>query len=388
MSESNDGTTSAYLASWTKNDKTIEDSDDVQRSTQSDEGHVLLIEPFYGGSHKQLVDLLVQKIPGCVKFCLPAKKWHWRVRTSALYFAQCISEVHQYRILFSSSVLNLAELIALRPDLTDLKKVLYFHENQLVYPVRKQQERDFQYGYNQIISCLVADVVVFNSEFNMNSFLTSVDSFLKLIPDHRPKGISDQIKPKCRVLYFPIPQITCNTRLSRPNDHPLHILWAHRWEHDKNPESFFDAIFHLLEEKLDFKVSVIGETFSEVPSIFAEAKTRLGYKVINWGYQQSREDYEAVLMDADLAVSTARHEFFGVAMLEAVQLGCYPLCPNNLAYPEIFPDVYLYSTQQQLAKKLRYFCKNPGFVRNHTLKVDVSRFSWENLGKDYQNLLS
>ena len=56
------------------------------------------------------------------------------------------------RALFATSVLNLAELIALRPDLRPLKKILYFHENQLVYPVRKQQERDFQYGYNQIIS--------------------------------------------------------------------------------------------------------------------------------------------------------------------------------------------------------------------------------------------
>lgn len=56
------------------------------------------------------------------------------------------------RTLFTSSVLNLAELIGLRPDLNQLKKVLYFHENQLIYPVRKQQERDFQYGYNQIIS--------------------------------------------------------------------------------------------------------------------------------------------------------------------------------------------------------------------------------------------
>lgn len=56
------------------------------------------------------------------------------------------------RVLFSSSVLNLCELVALRPDLARLKKVLYFHENQLVYPVRKDQERDFQYGYNQVLS--------------------------------------------------------------------------------------------------------------------------------------------------------------------------------------------------------------------------------------------
>lgn len=56
------------------------------------------------------------------------------------------------RVLFCSSVLNLCELAALRPDLARLKKVLYFHENQLAYPVRKEQERDFQYGYNQIVS--------------------------------------------------------------------------------------------------------------------------------------------------------------------------------------------------------------------------------------------
>lgn len=64
----------------------------------------------------------------------------------------CTNYLLCFRVLFSSSVLNLAELVALRPDLASLHKVLYFHENQLQYPVRKQKDRDFQYGYNQILS--------------------------------------------------------------------------------------------------------------------------------------------------------------------------------------------------------------------------------------------
>ncbi|XP_033087503.1 glycosyltransferase-like domain-containing protein 1 isoform X11 [Trachypithecus francoisi] len=208
---------------------------------------ILIIEAFYGGSHKQLVDLLQEELGDCVLYTLPAKKWHWRARTSALYFSQTIPISEHYRTLFASSVLNLTELAALRPDLGKLKTILYFHENQLIYPIKKCQERDFQYGYNQILSCLVADVVVFNSVFNMESFLTSIGKFMKLIPDHRPKDLEGIIRPKCQVIYFPIrfPDV------SR--------------EHDKDPESFFKVLMHLKDLGLNFHVSILGETFTDVP---------------------------------------------------------------------------------------------------------------------------
>lgn len=391
---------------------------------------VLLIEPFYGGSHKQLVDLLTKEIPGCVLHCLPAKKWHWRMRTAALWFSQNIPHCTKYKVMFASSVLNLAELVALRPDFARLKKVLYFHENQLIYPVRKQQDRDFQYGYNQILSCLVADVVVFNSSFNMESFLSSISSFLKLMPDFRPKGLDQLIRPKCKVVYFPLmgreqmggtssaeqeivhevpageifeENLVVDTngekivKVKRNSPHPgtesdmsrpLHIVWAHRWEHDKGPDLFFHTLYQLADQNLEFKVSVIGETFSEVPEIFEEAFSCIREHIVHWGYQQTRQEYVNVLKNADVAVSTAEHEFFGVSMLESVQYGCYPLCPSKLVYPEIFPAEYLYSTPQQLAKKLRYFCKNPRHVRTHKVMVDWRQFLWEKLKDQFIELLS
>lgn len=331
---------------------------------------ILIIEAFYGGSHKQLVDLLQEELGDCVLYTLPAKKWHWRARTSALYFSQTIPISEHYRTLFASSVLNLTELAALRPDLGKLKTILYFHENQLIYPVKKCQERDFQYGYNQILSCLVADVVVFNSVFNMESFLTSIGKFMKLIPDHRPKDLESIIRPKCQVTYFPIrfPDVSrfmpkhktthlkkmlslkgnggtvlsmalpfqpeqrdseglltnsnsecdahcgldtarreylgnslrqesdlkkstspenssshrgenkqnltvnpCATLGGDANQQRLlHIVWPHRWEHDKDPESFFKVLMHLKDLGLNFHVSILGETFTDVPGTSVE----------------------------------------------------------------------------------------------------------------------
>jgi glycosyltransferase involved in cell wall biosynthesis len=85
-------------------------------------------------------------------------------------------------------------------------------------------------------------------------------------------------------------------------------------------------------------LNVLGEGYREAPECFATARSQLDSVIDHWGYVENRETYWSVLQASDVVVSTAAHEFFGIAMVEAVAAGCRPLVPRRLAYPEVLGD--------------------------------------------------
>jgi glycosyltransferase involved in cell wall biosynthesis len=124
---------------------------------------------------------------------------------------------------------------------------------------------------------------------------------------------------------------------SSDTDAPL-IIWNHRWEADKNPRAFFNALYQLQDDGLDFRVALLGENFRQEPAEFLEARERLGARVVQFGYADSFEAYARLLWRADYVVSTAYQEFFGIAVCEAIYCGCVPLLANRLNYPYLLPD--------------------------------------------------
>jgi glycosyltransferase involved in cell wall biosynthesis len=252
------------------------------------------------------------------------------MRHAPVTFAAELADA-QADVLWCSDMLNLAELRGLAPHLAQLPTVIYFHENQLTYPVRIARKRDLHYAFTNIVSALAADAVWFNSAYHREAFLEAVPEFLARMPDYPLPGAVDQLRDRSTVW----PQGIRPIANSEKRGGPLHILWAARWEFDKGPELFFAALDILARRRIDFAVSVIGEQSRRQPPIFAKAKGRHESRIRHWGYQEGRADYEAVLASADVVVSTAIHEFFGVAVAEAVSAGALPLVPRALAYPEV-----------------------------------------------------
>ena len=85
-------------------------------------------------------------------------------------------------------------------------------------------------------------------------------------------SLAAKIQPKARVIYFPLVLRSPSAAdpSSRGGGGVLKIAWPHRWEHDKNPESFFECLTRLKSDGFRFRVAVLGESFEEKPPVFDE----------------------------------------------------------------------------------------------------------------------
>ena len=310
---------------------------------------ILALEPYYGGSHKAFLDGWIKRSRhDWDLLTLPANKWKWRMRAAAIEFANHVNhwlrQGKTWDVIFCSDMLNFAEFLGLVGfKLRQIPAVAYFHENQLTYPSRFEQERDNHFAMTNMTTALAATSVWFNSAFHRDEFLSALEDFLKRMPDHRQLDAVKLLRDKSKVYAQGIEKLGArNKRLAGP----LRILWAARWEHDKNPKDFFEALKFVKESGWAFRLSVIGEQFKDAPDVFTWAREFFADYIDRWGYQERRSEYESALGEADIIVSTANHEFFGISVVEAIAAGAYPVLPKRLSYPEILSGIEIGSEDE------------------------------------------
>lgn len=302
---------------------------------------ILALEPYFGGSHEAFLrGWQTRSEHDWTLLTAPAHGWKWRMRHAAITFAEDVrarwDAGERWDVIFCSDMLNLAEFVGLCPSAVhELPRIAYFHENQLSYPVQHDEPRDVHFGLINMSTALAADAVWFNSTYHRESFLASLREFLGKM---RPPQMLERLDEIEAASAIEPPGIDLPTWREHRCDGPMHILWAARWEHDKGPDAFFAALDALAAGGRAFRVNVIGEHFNQVPDCFQAARERLGERIVRWGYQEGRQAYVDALGEADVVVSTAEHEFFGLSMVEAAAAGAWPVLPERLAYPEIFAD--------------------------------------------------
>ena len=346
----------------------------------------LFLEPFFGGSHRDFAEGLICGSQYDIDLLtLPARFWKWRMRGAALYFVKKIADLQQYSGLITTDLMSLSDFKALTGS-TCPPALVYFHENQLTYPLAPGEHMDYQFGFTDITTALAADRVLFSSQTHRQDFFENLPRFLKMMPEYRPGWVVDEIRSKTGVLYpgCRFPAAGAYGEESRPGRPPL-IIWNHRWEFDKNPEDFFDALDTVLDRRADFRLALLGENFQAVPKAFIAARARYGERIVQYGYEESRSEYIKWLKRGSIVISTACQENFGISVVEAIRYGCIPLLPDRLAYPEIIPQRFhnrvLYQNTDQLVEKLIRRLIDPSAFDDlrRGLSKEMGKFAWENI---------
>jgi len=368
---------------------------------------VAVVEPYAGGSHLAWAEgYRDNSSHEVVVMGHDARFWKWRMHgsyvTLAEDFVTAVGEGGPFDVIVASDMLHLpAFLGTVGEALRGARVALYMHENQLTYPWSPRDSADEAYAMINWGSMAVADVVLFNSQFHLDVWFEHLPGLLKRFPDYRHSHLVSTVRAKSEVL-------TVGVDLGRidspPGDSgppadpggpsyeaggPL-ILWNQRWDHDKGPGPFAAAMRRLAVDH-DFRVALAGEKIGELEE-FTALRRDLGDRVVQFGTALPSV-YPSLLRSSDLVVSTARQEFFGVAVTEAVYAGAFPLLPKRLVYPERIPvefhEACLYG-DDELAERLAWALTHESTRREivRGIRPVMAASDWSRVGPLYDNRLS
>jgi glycosyltransferase involved in cell wall biosynthesis len=351
----------------------------------------MFVESFYGGSHKSFLDgLMKYSRHEITPITLPSRFWKWRLRSAALYIVEEYGDaLRNCDLIIATDFINLADLKVLSGY--TCPSILFLHENQLTYPTPEGEKPEINFGFTNLVSALVADRCLFNSKYHRDEFDHALKEFINDIPEFVMEQAHQKVMSRAQVIYMGIDFSGFNYPPILDNPVPV-ILWNHRWEFDKQPGVFFEQIYKLDAEGIDFELIILGENFQMHPKEFIEARERLGPRVRQYGFVDSIDDYARYLAMSDIVISTAIQENFGFAVIEAMYCHTLPLLPKRLSYPEILPqkfhDRFLYSNEQELESKLRWLLREYRDLNEVRAEIAhaMSAFDWKNRIEEFDAL--
>ena len=306
---------------------------------------ILLLSAYDAVSHRRWREGLVAAFPEAAwtVLTLPPRHFRWRIRGNSLTWAfeQRATLEAGYDLVIATSMVDLAGLRGLVPALAVTPALAYFHENQFAYPESARAHPSHDHRMVNLYTALAADEVRFNSAFNRDTFRAGARGLMARMPDAVPGTLDAELGALGSVLPVPL-DVAWFRPDTAPAEGPLTLVWPHRWEHDKAPERFVAALEQLVARGVDFRVHLLGQQFRGSPVDVAALAERLGERVGEVGPVAGDDAFRALLQASHVVVSTALHDFQGLAVQEAVAAGCRPVVPDRLAYRDFIPAEWRY----------------------------------------------
>ncbi len=303
-------------------------------------------ESFDAGSHRSVRQLIsAHSRHEWTWLTRPARGWKWRMRLAAVELLDQAADRLEEPIdaIVATSLMSVADLRAMLPGrLRGTPVILYMHENQAAYPLsdhpKVDPKRDVHFALTNLTSILAADLVIWNSHWNKSSFLEGMGRILRQASAVELAGWQQKVQRRSRVIWPPIepPPGALHNRSQAGGGGAVGVVWPHRWEHDKGPEELLE-IADRYSEPLDLRWTILGWQYPDIPPALAELRSRFAARIDHFGFEPDRRRYWEHLARADWVLSTARHEYFGIAVAEALLAGCLPWLPSRLSYPELLP---------------------------------------------------
>lgn len=310
------------------------------------------------------------------------------MRGSALTLARSLAGLEGWQpdLILATDMVDLAQFRTFaRPFVGEVPTALYFHESQLTYPASNGSEPDLSYSLTNWLSAYSADHVFFNSVYHLDVFFDSLPRLLRNFPDLTHEHLIEEVAARSEVLPVGVDLSWIGQRPAPEG--PPRILWNHRWDHDKDPDSFADAVGRLIEAKLEFELVLLGPRPPHAPPALTRIREIAGSRIVH-DAKAPLDLYRQLLSSCDVVVSTALQEFFGVSVVEAIAAGSRPVLPYRLSYPWLIPDEYhddvLYrdgGLVEALTTALADPTAPPG------LPSAMGHYSWDRLAPTYDRRL-
>lgn len=368
---------------------------------------ILLLSAYDARSHRQWRAALTLMLPefDWTELTLPARYFNWRIRGNSLSWAFTQQELfaQDFDLIIATSMVDLSSLRGFVPKLATIPTIVYFHENQFAYPVSSHQSHQVEAQMITLYSALCADQLVFNSAFNKQTFITGVKELLSKLPDAVPENLPGRFE-NAAVIPVPIANQLFKPRELMAGAHSsatpiLNIVWNHRWEYDKGPQLLLELVKKIRQLALPVNLHLVGEQFrqrppefTEIASTLTEHRRHLNLPDSASGFIANSASYHDLLRACDVVLSTALQDFQGLALQEAIALGCTPLAPARLAYPEYLPAEFLFQGSSNHEELEQMLDRLQGWLASKTAgrnlpKPDISRYAASRLRPTYKSLI-